>query len=379
MKNKWLKLFFIPVLLLAVSCSAEGNESKVQIGEVELSHPSGSIASGTEVVFSCNTPDVEFWYRLNLKLFATNYEQGTKSSSVILNEAAFEEGNNCILSVLATDGKGNFSPVKKGVYTLAKENTALYLGNPSGAVTDASFEKNYLMEKTTYALSYNNETHNPNWVSWHLCASDLGSLDRSDTFRRDAELPSGWYQVSDDDYTGSGLTRGHMVPSSHRTATFELNDEVFLMTNMVPQTKANNNTVWEGLEALEKTWASSGREMYIICGPYYDPSKPASYMTSTKTSTKDIRIPDSTWRVEIILDEGTCDISRITSESTVIAINVPNTESCYTAAQRKYDAKDSWKYYITTVDEIETMTGYDFFAGLPDDVERALESKAYSE
>ena len=170
-----------------------------------------------------------------------------------------------------------------------------------------------------------------------------------------------------------------MVPSSHRTLTETQNDDVFAMTNMVPQIAENNNTVWEGLESLEVTWAEAGKELYIICGPYYDDSKASSYLTSSKTSTKDIRIPDSTWRVEIVLDStASSDLARITKDTTVIAINVPNTSTCYSdASSHGYSAKNSWQYYITTVDEIEELTGFDFFANLPDEIEAALEAKKY--
>lgn len=266
------------------------------------------------------------------------------------------------------------------------ENTALYLGNPSGATVSTENEENYLMEKSTYALSYNNITHNPNWVSWHLCADDLGDVTRSDKrsggagFQPDTSLPSGWYQVVTDDYTGSGYTRGHMVPSSDRTSTEDANDEVFLMTNMVPQITENNNTVWEGLESQEVSWVENGKELYIICGPYYNPEE-TNYLSSTKTSTSDIQIPSSTWRVEIILDTTSDnDLNRITTETTVIAINVPNVSTCYSnASSNGYSAKTSWKYYICTIDEIEELTGYDFFANLPDEIENALEAKIYSE
>ncbi len=102
-------------------------------------------------------------------------------------------------------------------------------------------------------------------------------------------------------------------------------------------------------------------------------------MKSSKTSTKTIRIPDSTWRVEIILDKtASNDISRITSSSTVIAINVPNTSDCYSKAKSAgYSAKTAWKHYICTIDDIESMTGYDFFANLPDNIENTLEAKKY--
>src|SRR5437016_5805056 len=54
----------------------------------------------------------------------------------------------------------------------------LALGNPSNAKNDTSNPENYLIERKAYALSYNRDRGIPNWVSWELRGSDLGSLKR---------------------------------------------------------------------------------------------------------------------------------------------------------------------------------------------------------
>ena len=52
----------------------------------------------------------------------------------------------------------------------------LALGNPSNATENDA--DNYLMAKPFFALSYNNSKGTPNWVSWHLTYTDLGSATR---------------------------------------------------------------------------------------------------------------------------------------------------------------------------------------------------------
>ena len=81
---------------------------------------------------------------------------------------------------------------------LATEN--LLMGNPSGAVTSTASPTNYLMQKTCYSLSYNRDRGTPNWVSWHLDPTWLGSAQRCDCFAADATLPSGWYRVGSSSY-----------------------------------------------------------------------------------------------------------------------------------------------------------------------------------
>ncbi|HQZ81589.1 MAG TPA: DNA/RNA non-specific endonuclease [Pyrinomonadaceae bacterium] len=90
-------------------------------------------------------------------------------------------------------------------------NVHLTMGNPSNAATNVGTPLNYLMERSTYALSYNNTDRRPNWVSWHLASTWLGTTPRQDDFRADTTLPSGWYRVQGSDYSGSGYDRGHML------------------------------------------------------------------------------------------------------------------------------------------------------------------------
>jgi len=71
----------------------------------------------------------------------------------------------------------------------------LALGNPSGAVTDPVQESNYLIERPQYALAYARADGIPQWVSWHLVASDIGPAPRCNCFTSDTSLPVGWNRV----------------------------------------------------------------------------------------------------------------------------------------------------------------------------------------
>ena len=258
------------------------------------------------------------------------------------------------------------------------EDTPLYFGNPSDAFSDTSLATNYLMVKPQFTLSYNTSTLCPNWVAWHLDASNIGDADRSDDFRPDTELPDGWYGVKKADYQYNkyGFDRGHVCPSADRTATKEDNSMTFLMTNMVPQTPDNNRVIWMHFENFERELVKEGNEVYIIAGPY------GSGGTSPKGTFDNIpiklksgqeylmNVPAYTWKVLIALEAGQNDLDRIDEKrATAIAINVPNK----TGMQKTGD----WEQFLCSIDEIEEMTGYDFFELLPDDIEDALEASVY--
>ena len=83
----------------------------------------------------------------------------------------------------------------------------LLMGNPSGALANVAQPNNYLMAKLQYALSYSRNLAEPNWVSWRLDNTWLGSTARQDDYRVDPAVPAPWYQVQAGDYSGSGYDR----------------------------------------------------------------------------------------------------------------------------------------------------------------------------
>lgn len=258
------------------------------------------------------------------------------------------------------------------------ENSPLFLGNPSDSTPNLSDDKNYLMVKPQFTLSYNTETLNPNWVAWHLSKDDIGEADRSNDFRPDEELPDEWYAVKKADYNYNtyGFDRGHVCPSADRTKTQDDNSMTFLMTNMVPQSPDNNRVVWNHFEAYERDLALQGNEIYIVSGPYGTGGTGAKgtfdsiEFTDKKTKKSySMNVPASTWKVILIIPYGDDDFSRIDENATTIAINVPNGMGI---------AKDGdWEQYLTSIDEIESLTGYDFFELLPDSIEDKLEASVY--
>ena len=72
----------------------------------------------------------------------------------------------------------------------ATRDSNLAMGNPSGAVTDATNSlNNCLMSKPRFTPSHSRDKGKPNWVSWHLGSAWLGSMARQNNFNADAGLP----------------------------------------------------------------------------------------------------------------------------------------------------------------------------------------------
>src|SRR5262249_2968836 len=115
-----------------------------------------------------------------------------------------------------------------GGAALSKHTT---LGIPAPAST--SDVNAFLSVKSGYVVSYNSGRKVPNWVSWELNASYLGSAARQDDYRPDDTLPATLPQASLSDYMGSGFDRGHMCPSADRTLSVAANSQTFFLSNMV--------------------------------------------------------------------------------------------------------------------------------------------------
>ena len=274
------------------------------------------------------------------------------------------------LSIRKTGGGANrinIDNVTVNPYTAPPPTSVhLTMGNPSNAVTDVNQPANYLLNKAQYAVSYNRDKGRPNWVSWHLASSWLGSTPRQDDFRNDTTLPAGWYQVQGTDYSGSGFDRGHHCPSADRTLTVADNSSTFLMTNMMPQSPDNNQGPWANMENYLRTLVSSGNELYIIMGGSGSGGTGSNGGTTTTIANGHVAVPSQVWKVVIVLPSGTNDVSRVTTSTRTIAVIMPNTQGIRTA---------DWKTYRVSVDQVETLTGYDFFSNVPASIQNIIESR----
>jgi endonuclease G len=99
------------------------------------------------------------------------------------------------------------------------DNSNILFGNPSNAQTALVMADNYLLEQSYYTESYSSTRGTPNWVSWHLDATNItNAAPRVDNFAGFTGLPNTFYHVESNSYSGSGFDRGHNCPSADRTS-----------------------------------------------------------------------------------------------------------------------------------------------------------------
>lgn len=273
-----------------------------------------------------------------------------------------DSGSNT--DTLFADHAWTFTVVNAGAPAPFPPSVHLALGNPSNAAPDAGQPNNYLMEKPSFSLSYNRDKGTPNWVTWHLENQWTGNLSRNDTFRADPAVLPDWYRVQSTDYVASGFDRGHMTPNADRDnpASIPLNQETFLMSNMVPQAPNNNQGPWADLENFLRTLLPAN-EVYIVAGPAGVGGSGDNGPADTIAGGH-VTVPAFTWKVALVIPNGDDDLARVSAATRTIAVIMPNQNSI----------NSDWRAYLTTVNAVEALTGYDFFANLPDAVENSIEA-----
>lgn len=206
-----------------------------------------------------------------------------------------------------------------------------------------------LLRRVGYVVSYNPETHIPNWVAWQLTESHTtGPYKREGIeFQEDNEAEG--VKVNTFDYSRSGYDRGHMCPSGDNKWDKTAQEQSFLMTNICPQDHNLNVGDWNEMENQCRKWAKRYGQIYIVAGPIL-------YRQKHKTiGTARVVVPEAFFKVVLCMAGTPKAIGFIYKN---VGGNRP---------------KD---YYVNTIDEVERITGIDFFSALPDDIEKKVEAES---
>ncbi|MCD8182989.1 MAG: DNA/RNA non-specific endonuclease [Bacteroides sp.] len=206
-----------------------------------------------------------------------------------------------------------------------------------------------ILHRKGYTVSYNRELKIPNWVAWELTPEKLIEREsRTNKFLPDPDLSAG-EAVTTDDYKGAGMDRGHMCPAGDNRWHWKAMQESFYMTNICPQDHNLNRGDWKELEEICRKWAKEEDKIYIVCGPILYQQKHRTIGKKHK-----VTVPEAFFKVIL------CTNSNPPKAIGFIYKN--------TSGNRPLDA------YVNTVDEVERITGIDFFPALPDEVEDKIEA-----
>ena len=256
--------------------------------------------------------------------------------------------------------------VPSGSWARLGADYQMALGNPDGASTNTSSRTKFLInQRAQYAISYNDDTHQPNWVSWSYSLDDDGTQPRTDYWQTEELLPTGYLKIDTASFGSSNINgttiswnRGHMCPSADRTKDLTNNRVTFRMSNIIPQADANNQGLWAQFEDYCRTLAAEGSEVLILCGP--------SEFTGSRIGNQ-MAIPGSVWKIAVVIPNSTSTTpanQRINTSCRVLAILTPNVST----------GLEGWQSYLTSVEEIEAVTGFNFFSSVNSSVATYLKN-----
>lgn len=209
---------------------------------------------------------------------------------------------------------------------------------------------NQIIQHEFYSLSYSESHEQAEWVAYELKSDYITSTNlKRPYFNQDPKVTS---QSADwKNYKNSGYDKGHLVPAGDMKFSESAYEDTFFTSNAAPQLSTFNNGVWNRLEQKVRYWANKYNDIYVITGGVLE--------SELRTiGHEEVAVPNYFYKVLL-------DVDNESKEVKMIAFLVPHEAS----SQPLYE-------FVVSVDELEQLTGINFFPNLPDAIEINLESKS---
>ena len=233
----------------------------------------------------------------------------------------------------------NIPEIKQGTVLEGKDINEFFL--PTSTT-------NSVVHHNNYSLSYNEKHEQAEWVAYELKASHLSTTNhKRPYFEIDKAVKTKAAHWRN--YKNSGYDRGHLCPAGDRRFSKAAHDETFLTSNVSPQKHDFNSGIWNRLEQKVRYWARKYDGVFVVTGGVLENGLKS-------IGEEQVSVPKQFYKVLIDYNNG---------QPKVLAFLMPHKES----NQPLYE-------FVVSVDEVESLTGIDFFTELPDDIEERLESSS---
>ena len=155
-------------------------------------------------------------------------------------------------------------------------------------------------------------------------------------------------QADNNDYRNSGWSRGHMAPAADMKWDSVAMDECFYFTNCSPQDATLNDGKWHSLEKKTRAIAKQYGRVYVVTGPIIGKN------VNGTIGENRVVVPDAFFKAWLVPVNGTY------SAIGFVLYNSPEDQDILTSA--------------CTIDELELLTGLDFYHNLDDKTEKRVEA-----
>ena len=234
------------------------------------------------------------------------------------------------------------------LYLLLPKKTSEPIELPSNFNYLPSVSYNQLIKHDNYFLSYSEKHEQAEWVAYELKKEHLSSTNfKRPLFELDSKVKTGSAHWRN--YKNSGYSKGHLLPAADRKNSREAYQSTFLMSNVSPQRPSFNGGLWNRLEQKVRYWAQKERHLYVVTGGVL-----TDHLETI--GQEEVSIPEHFYK--ILLDYSKPEIK-------AIAFLVPHKNSNRPLHE-----------FVVSIDQIEDLTGIDFFQELPDSLENSLEKSS---
>ena len=226
-----------------------------------------------------------------------------------------------------------------------------------------------ILRRESYTSCYNKVTRCPNWVAWELTReSAQGDIDKKiwfddngfaiginrfkpeyvkGSYIYDAEVENSSPEFSDWDLIPLGMSHGHMCPAADCKTSKAAINQSFLLTNLCVQAEKLNTGSWNKLEMSCRNWAIKYGRIHIVAGPVFNNGVITQRMGN-------IAIPDAFFKVILCMEDKPKAIGFVFANN-----------------NEKHNREEA----VCSVDNIEMITGINFFSNLPDEIEETIETQ----
>ena len=216
-----------------------------------------------------------------------------------------------------------------------------------------------------YTIEYDRAAYHSRWVAFRFDAQTRAkAVSRKDysirpQYPHDPLLPQSVGLENDARF--NGYDHGHLVASADRLFSREGNDQTFYITNMSPMNGNFNQKYWVTLEQFVQDKgrdASFADTLYVAKGGTI-----ADNMISGRVSSGRIVVPKYYYMALLKVKNGVYSALGLWVEHKNYGTS--------------YAPRSILRSHAVSIDQLETLTGINFFHNLPDRVENVVESEAF--
>lgn len=217
----------------------------------------------------------------------------------------------------------------------------------------------------TYELEYDKSKFHSRWVAFRFDGNTRAqSVGRSDEPFMDDPSLSSTLHIGYKGF-GPGYDRGHLCASADRLYDRTANEQTFYMSNMSPQLSSFNQGYWVTLESQvqklgrSKTFSDT---LYVVKGGTIKEGQIKSYIT--RNNGNKVAVPKYYYMALLKVKNGVYHS---------IAFWMEHKEYGY-SYNNKAPLSEIMSHAVS-VNELEQLTGIDFFPNLPDATEEKVEDQ----